>query len=33
MYMSRLHQGKKRNFEALDAVEFLHRACLHVPDP
>ena len=33
MYKSRLHQGKKRNFEVMDAIEFLHRACLHIPDP
>ena len=26
-------QGKKRNFEVLDAIEFLHRICLHIPDP
>ena len=31
MYKSRLHQGKKRNFEVLDAIEFLHRVCLHIP--
>jgi len=27
-----MHLGKKRNFEVLDAVEFLHRVCLHIPD-
>jgi len=31
MYKSKLHQGKKRNFEVLDAIEFLHRVCLHIP--
>ena len=31
MCKSRLHQGKKRNFEVLDAIEFLHRVCLHIP--
>jgi len=31
MYKSRLHQGKKRNFEVMDAIEFLHRVCLHIP--
>ena len=31
MYKSRMHQGKKRNFEVLDAIEFLHRVCLHIP--
>jgi hypothetical protein len=25
--------GKKRNFEVLDVIEFLHRVCLHIPDP
>lgn len=33
IYKSRMHLGKKRNFEVLDAVEFLHRVCLHIPDP
>jgi len=33
MYKSKLHKGKKRNFEVMDAIEFLHRACLHIPDP
>jgi hypothetical protein len=32
IYKSRMHLGKKRNFEVLDAVEFLHRVCLHIPD-
>ena len=31
MYKSKLHQGKKRNFEVLDVIEFLHRVCLHIP--
>ena len=31
MYKSKLHQGKKRNFEILDVIEFLHRVCLHIP--
>jgi len=31
MYKSKLNQGKKRNFEVLDAIEFLHRVCLHIP--
>ncbi len=31
MYKSNLHQGKKRNFEVMDAIEFLHRVCLHIP--
>ncbi len=31
MYKSNLHKGKKRNFEVLDAIEFLHRVCLHIP--
>ncbi|MBU4306307.1 MAG: transposase [Acidobacteria bacterium] len=31
MYKSNLHQGKKRNFEVLDAIESLHRVCLHIP--
>ena len=31
MYKSKLHQGKKRNFEVLDAIEFRHRVCLHIP--
>lgn len=29
---SELHQGKKRNFEIMDAIEFLHRVCLHIPE-
>lgn len=33
IYKSRMHLGKKRNFEVLDAIEFLHRVCLHIPDP
>ncbi len=33
MYKSKMHLGKKRNFEILDAIEFLHRRCLHIPDP
>lgn len=33
IYKSRIHLGKKRNFEVLDAIEFLHRVCLHIPDP
>jgi len=33
MYKSKMHLGKKRNFEVLDAIEFLHRVCLHIPDP
>ena len=33
IYKSRMHLGKKRNFEVLDAVEFLHRICIHIPDP
>ena len=33
IYKSRMHLGKKRNFEVLDAIEFLHRICLHIPDP
>ena len=28
-----MHLGKKRNFEVLDAIEFLHRVCLHIPEP
>jgi len=32
MYKSKLHAGKKRNFEVLDAIEFLHRICLHIPE-
>jgi len=32
MYKSKLHRGKKRNFEVLDAIEFLHRVCLHIPE-
>ena len=32
MYKSKLHQGKKRNFEILDVIEFLHRVCLHIPE-
>ncbi len=32
MYKSKMHLGKKRNFEALDAIEFIHRICLHIPD-
>jgi Zn finger protein HypA/HybF involved in hydrogenase expression len=32
IYKSRMHLGKNRNFEVLDAVEFLHRVCLHIPD-
>ncbi|MCX6556610.1 MAG: transposase [Candidatus Aminicenantes bacterium] len=27
-----MHQGKKRNFEIMDAIEFLHRVCLHIPE-
>jgi len=27
----KLHQDKKWNFEALDAIEFFHRVCLHIP--
>jgi len=33
IYKSRMHLGKKRNFEVLDAIEFLHRVCIHIPDP
>jgi hypothetical protein len=33
IYKSRMHLGKKRNFEVLEAIEFLHRVCLHIPDP
>jgi len=33
IYKSRMHLGKKRNFEVLDAIEFLHRVCLHIPNP
>jgi len=32
MYKSKLHQVKKRNFEIMDAIEFLHRVCLHIPE-
>jgi hypothetical protein len=32
MYKSNIHLAKKRNFEALDAIEFIHRICLHIPD-
>jgi hypothetical protein len=32
MYKSKMHLGKKRNFEALYAIEFIHRICLHIPD-
>ena len=28
-----MYLGKKRNFEVLDAIEFLHRVCLHIPEP
>ena len=31
MYKAKLHQGKKRNFEIMNAIEFLHRVCLHIP--
>jgi len=33
IYKSDMHMGKKRNFEVLDAIEFLHRVCLHIPAP
>ena len=33
IYKSKMHLGKKRNFEVLDAIEFLHRVCLHIPGP
>jgi hypothetical protein len=33
IYKSRMHPGKKRNFEVLDAIEFLHRVYLHIHDP
>ena len=33
IYRSKMHPGKNRNFEILDAIEFLHRVCLHIPDP
>lgn len=33
IYKSNMHLGKKRNFEVLDAIEFLHRVCLHIPAP
>ena len=33
IYKSKMHLGKKRNFEVLDVIEFLHRVCLHIPDP
>jgi len=33
IYKSRMHKGRKRNFEVMGAVEFLHRVCLHIPDP
>jgi len=28
-----MHPGKKRNFEILPVIEFLHRICLHIPNP
>ena len=33
IYKSDMHLGKKRNFEVLDAIEFLHRVCLQFPAP
>ncbi len=33
IYKSKMHKGRKRNFEVMDAIEFLHRVCLHIPDP
>ena len=33
IYKSKMHKSRKRNFEVMDAVEFLHRVCLHTPDP
>jgi len=31
--LSSMHPGKKRNFEILPVIEFLHRICLHIPNP
>jgi hypothetical protein len=28
-----MHKTKKRNFEILPVIEFLHRICLHIPNP
>jgi len=33
IYTSSMHPGKKRNFEILPVIEFLHRICLHIPNP
>ena len=33
IYTSSMHSGKKRNFEILPVIEFLHRICLHIPNP
>lgn len=33
IYKSRMHLGKKRNFEVLDAIEFLHRSVCTFPIP
>jgi len=33
IYTSSFHPGKKRNFEILPVIEFLHRICLHIPNP
>jgi len=33
IYKSRMHLGMKRNFEVLNAIEFLHRVCLHILNP
>jgi Putative transposase len=33
IYTSSMHPAKKRNFQILPAIEFLHRICLHIPNP